>query len=77
MNRRIADFESLIKTEYNNIAGIVVLRNGEMVYEGYFDGCTCEDTVHVMSVTKSIISALMGIAMDKGYIKKVRRPAEH
>jgi CubicO group peptidase (beta-lactamase class C family) len=71
MNKHIANFENLIKTEYDNIAGIVVLKNGERVYESYFDGYTSEDTVHVMSVTKSIISALIGIAMDKGDIKSV------
>lgn len=71
MDNHITTFENLIKTEYDNIAGIVVLKNGERVYEGYFDGCTFADTVHVMSVTKSIISALVGIAIDKGYIKSV------
>lgn len=71
MDEYITIFENLIKTEYDNIAGIVVLKNGKKVYEGYFDGFTSEDSVHVMSVTKSIISALIGIAIDKGYIKSV------
>lgn len=69
MSKHITNFKNLIKTEYDSIAGIVVLKNGERVYEGYFDGFTSEDTVHVMSVTKSIISALIGIALDKGHIK--------
>lgn len=73
MNKHITILENLIKTEYDNIAGIVVLKNGEMVYEGYFEGCTSEDTIHVMSVTKSIISALIGIALDQGYIKSVNQ----
>ncbi|MCS7463316.1 beta-lactamase family protein [Paenibacillus doosanensis] len=71
MNRRIADFESLITTDYGNIAGIVVLHGGEKVYEGYFDGYTADDTVHIASVTKSVVSALIGIAIDKGYIKSI------
>ncbi|MDF2594939.1 MAG: serine hydrolase [Clostridia bacterium] len=71
MDKHITDFENLIKTEYDNIAGIVVVKNGERIYEGYFGGFTSEDTAHVMSVTKSILSALIGIAIDKGYIKSV------
>lgn len=58
-----------IEDEYENIAGVCILKNGEKVYEEYFNGFSPEDTVHIMSVTKSIISALIGIAIDKGYIK--------
>ena len=50
---------------------MVVLKNGEVVYEKYFRDCTKESCVHIYSVTKSIISALIGIAIDKGYIKGV------
>ncbi|MEK4004426.1 serine hydrolase [Paenibacillus sp. FSL M7-0896] len=71
MNNRILDFENLIKTEYGNIAGIVVLLGSEKVYEGYFDGYTADDPIHIASVTKSVVSALIGIAIDKGYIKSI------
>lgn len=69
MNNDILNLENLIRTDYDNIAGIVVQKKGEIVYERYFDGFTSKDTIHIMSVTKSIISALTGIAIDKGYIK--------
>ncbi|NQX49479.1 serine hydrolase [Paenibacillus tritici] len=71
MNNRIENFENLIKTDYGNIAGIVVLIGSEKVYESYFDGYTAYDTIHVASVTKSIISALIGIAIDQGFIKSI------
>ncbi|MBJ6362339.1 serine hydrolase domain-containing protein [Paenibacillus sp. GCM10012307] len=71
MNKSITDFENLIKTDYGNIAGIVVMQGGERVYEGYFDGYTADDTIHIASVTKSVVSALIGIAIDKGYIESV------
>ncbi|WP_025718065.1 serine hydrolase domain-containing protein [Paenibacillus sp. 1-18] len=73
MNKRITGFENLIKTDYGNIAGIVVMHGGEKVYEGYFDGYTAEDTIHIASVTKSVVSALIGIAIDKGYIKNINQ----
>ena len=69
MNNDFINLDNLIKRDYDNIAGIVVQKKGEIVYERYFDGFTSKDTIHTMSVTKSIISALTGIAIDKGYIK--------
>lgn len=61
--------EKAVMRDYGNIAGIVVLKNGETLYENYFNECDANSRIHVYSVTKSIISILIGIAMDKGYIK--------
>lgn len=66
---KLAALEPVIKSEYNNINGIVVVRNGYIAYERYYNGFGPEDAQHVASVTKSIISALIGIAIDAGYIK--------
>ncbi|MGN1033640.1 MAG: serine hydrolase domain-containing protein, partial [Intestinibacter sp.] len=70
-NDKILELENKIKSDYKNIAGVVVLKDGKTVYENYFNGCTSSSTIHVYSVTKSIISILIGIAVDKGYIKSV------
>ena len=43
------------------------------IYEKYFDGYTKEDVLHIASVTKSIISILIGIAIAKGYIKNIEQ----
>lgn len=43
-------------------------KNGTKVYEKYFNGYTADNAVHVYSVTKSVLSALIGIAIDQGYI---------
>ena len=50
---------------------MAVLKEGKLVYEKYFNGCTRESQVHVYSVTKSIISILIGVAVDRGYIQSV------
>jgi CubicO group peptidase (beta-lactamase class C family) len=65
--------EEMINKDYNNIGGIIVLKNGETRYENYFNECTATSTFHVFSVTKSIISILIGIAIDKGYIQSVNQ----
>lgn len=63
--------ETKIREEYSNIAGITVFKDGEMRYEKYFNDCTQEDPIHVFSVTKSILSLLIGAAVDKGYIQSL------
>ena len=68
---KVRKLEDKINKDYNNITGIVVLKDGKIQYENYFNGCSSESTIHVYSVTKSIVSILIGIAIDKGYIKSV------
>ena len=54
-----------------NIKQIIGYIDGELEIEEYRDGFSREDTMNVMSVTKSITSLLVGIAIDKGFIKSV------
>ena len=54
-----------------NIRQIVAYRDNVLEIEEYREGFTREDTMNVMSVTKSVTSLLVGIAIDKGYIKSV------
>lgn len=63
------ELESVIKNEYGNINGIVVTRNGAVLYERYFNGYGPDDAHHIASVTKSVISALVGIAIDEGLLR--------
>lgn len=74
MNKeKITELENKIKNDFNNITGIVVLKDGKTLYEKYFNECTAESRIHIYSVTKSIISILIGIAIDKGYIKNIKQ----
>ncbi len=67
----IKELEKTISSGYSNIAGITVQKNGRRLYQNYFNAYTAETAFHVFSVTKSIISALIGIAIDKGYISNI------
>ena len=67
----IQTFEEAIGSQYNNITGIVVETDGETRYERYFHGYTAENAAHIFSVTKSVFSALIGIALEKGYISSI------
>lgn len=68
---RIEELEKKIGSYYGNTVCIVVLKNGETVYENYWNGYTPDKAVHLFSVTKSIFSVLIGIAIDQGYIQSV------
>ncbi|MDP7980335.1 serine hydrolase domain-containing protein [Bacillus sp. WLY-B-L8] len=70
-SEKLSELETTIKSDYSNINGIVVVRKGYIAHESYYNGYGPDDTHHVASVTKSIISALIGIAIDAGYITNV------
>lgn len=70
---QIESLEKKIHEEYNNIAGIVVLKNGQLMYQNYFNDCHMNSRIHVYSVSKSILSIVIGIAIDKGYIQSVNQ----
>lgn len=70
---KIKDLETMIKSQYSNINGIVVVRKGYVVFERYYNGYGPLHAHHVASVTKSVISALVGIAIDAGYIKSIHQ----
>lgn len=68
---KIKELEKTIDSDYGNTVALIVQKNGARVYENYFNGFAAEDAIHVFSVTKSIFSALIGIAIDQGHIKSV------
>ncbi len=70
---KIEELEQKINSQYGNTTGIVIIEDGIVSYEKYFKGCTADSRVHVYSVTKSVISILIGIALDKGYIKNIEK----
>ena len=56
----------------------ILMRNGSIVFEQYYNGSSAKDSNNVASVSKSILSALIGIAMQQGFITSVEdRLAEH
>ncbi|MBP1995410.1 serine hydrolase domain-containing protein [Paenibacillus eucommiae] len=68
---KLSELDPMIKAQYSGLSGIVVAHKGYMAFEKYYNGCGPNDTHHVASVTKSITSALIGIAIDTGCIKSV------
>ncbi|EEM47272.1 serine hydrolase [Bacillus cereus] len=63
--------DQIIKEEYKNMNGMLVVQKGNVIFGKYYNGYGPDDAFHIASVTKTIISALIGICIDKGYIKSV------
>lgn len=65
------DLDNVVSDKFDNIAGVLAIHKGKVVLEKYFHNHNNTDTFHVASVTKSIISALIGIALDKGCLQSI------
>lgn len=50
---------------------LLVSHRGELVFEEYYNGTDPRRPANMKSASKSVISALVGIAIDKGYIDSV------
>ncbi|MCR5384827.1 MAG: beta-lactamase family protein [Saccharofermentans sp.] len=55
----------------SNICQICAMKDGNIVYEDCWIGFSPSDAVNVMSVTKGVMSLLIGIAVTKGFVKDV------
>ncbi len=54
-----------------SLTAIVVLKDGNIAYEGYFQGTNAEDLRISWSVAKSYLSALFGILLEEGAIESI------
>ena len=55
--------------ELDFLRSLLVLRNGRLVGERYYGGATRDLAGNVKSVSKSVLSALVGIALGEGHFK--------
>lgn len=69
--------DSAMKTveagRYPYVDGIIIAQKGKTLYQHYFNGYTADSLHDMRSAFKSITGLLMGIAIDKGYIKSVQQ----
>lgn len=86
---RFVDLVDLIREgTYSDVHGIVIVKNGRLVFEEYFSGldfqAAVDDTIvgiprvydrdvphNLASVTKSVTSTILGVAIDKGFVTGV------
>jgi CubicO group peptidase (beta-lactamase class C family) len=68
--------EMLAYIEENRVRidSVTIVRRGYLVLDAYFHGYEKNTKHDLWSCTKSVTSALVGIAMDQGYIQSVDQP---
>ncbi len=60
--------------DYGSLDSVLIVRHGKLIYEEYFRGYS-QNRLHILnSVTKSVGSALIGIALYKNEIPSVNEP---
>jgi CubicO group peptidase (beta-lactamase class C family) len=59
---------SILDGTYKDVHSVLLYQHGKLVLEEYFYGYSVERQHQLRSATKSIVSALAGIAMDRGAI---------
>jgi CubicO group peptidase (beta-lactamase class C family) len=60
--------------ELPRLHSFLVSWRGELVTERYFNGARATSLANIKSASKSVISALVGIAIDRGLIESVNQP---
>jgi CubicO group peptidase (beta-lactamase class C family) len=69
-----AIYSDMERDSHRDLKGVVVVRDGRLVSEHYFNGDDAGTLHDIRSATKSITSLLMGIAIDKGLVSSVDEP---
>ena len=72
-SEKLVDFFNEINENVKDTNSAILIRNGYIVAEKYSEGYTPEIKQIIYSATKSITSALIGIAIDQGIIKLEER----
>jgi CubicO group peptidase (beta-lactamase class C family) len=67
----VALAERVEREELGHVHALLVVRHGALVFERYFHEYDASAPHTLQSVTKSVTSALMGIAMDRGQISSL------
>jgi len=67
INSQILDSAYFAAEQLGYVDGLLIFRNGYLIAERYYNGYSTYFPHHVMSVSKSFLSAITGIALQKGY----------
>jgi len=70
----LVDMAEYIKNKKYYVESITIIRNGYIVFDAYVYPFSKGENHIIHSCTKSIVSALVGIAIDKKYISSVNTP---
>ncbi len=75
-NRAVREMLNRVRSQadFRTVRGVVIVRHGTLVAEAYFGGYTNETLKNVHSVSKSVTSLAVGIALDRDLLPGVNTP---
>jgi len=66
----LESMDSLVTSgKYERITSILIAKNGNVLFEKYYNGKNIESKHNTRSATKTIATLLTGISIDKGFVK--------
>lgn len=71
---KLASAGEMLAHPGSNVAAFLVVRRGKIAWEQVYHGSGRHDRHHLFSVTKSVISSLVGIALQEGLLKSIDQP---
>jgi CubicO group peptidase (beta-lactamase class C family) len=73
-NQLKLDDETMAKIEAFEPVAFLVIKNGKIIYEKYWEDYGPESLSNSFSMAKSVVGLLIGAAIDDGYIKSIDQP---
>jgi CubicO group peptidase (beta-lactamase class C family) len=67
----LGDLDTQVPQQYPQVRSLLVVRHGYLVYERYWQGFDAADGQQLHSITKSIVSAAVGIALHERHLKSL------
>jgi CubicO group peptidase (beta-lactamase class C family) len=69
--RELLKLTEWVKTSKAPVLSILLSRDGQVIYELYTSSLDRASSHYLMSVTKSVTSALIGVALDRHFVKSI------
>jgi CubicO group peptidase (beta-lactamase class C family) len=63
--------------EKKEVVAFLIVHDDTLIYEKYFDKYGIDSVIPSFSVAKAFVSALVGIAIDEGYIENTSQPVTY
>lgn len=67
MDGGLLDSAIILASDHGFVDGLLIIRNGRIVAEAYYNGFTAEMPHNIMSVSKSMLSAIAGLVLEGPY----------
>jgi len=73
-NQKALPTEFLSELESGGSAAFLVLKDGEVISENYFNGYDDRSKTNSFSMAKTVTTLLLGIAIEEGYVRDLDQP---